>query len=101
MKTCLLDKIVKLEGTDYDRRRKLKNKDIIDIRKDHNRGATISSLAKKYNVSYNTIHYHVDEDYKQFHNQRRLNSVRSCCNNSEYRNSRIKYKKSILARVSI
>ena len=100
MRKLTIDTLIRIAGTDYDRKRKLTNKDIEDIRCSYNKGRTIGELAREYGVAYNTIHYHVDDEYKEFHNQRRLTSTRSKYNRDAAK-SRIAYKKSLLARISI
>lgn len=91
-----IDKMVKIAGTDHDRRRKLTDRQIDNIRKEHSKGVSICSLAKKYNVGPTTIHYHVDEEFKEFHNARRKYSVPSV-GNKETVASRIAYKRKLLS----
>lgn len=96
MTNYALDRIVKLEGTDYDRRRKLKNCQIATIRRARSNGASIAALASAYKVSYNTIKYHVDAGFKK-----ELNDSRSLYKFAPYdyvaqQESRLAYKKAIL-----
>ena len=92
-----IDKLIKLEGTDYDRRRKLTTNDVAAIKRAHKQGYSISSLAKKYHVSYPTIKYHVDSDFKKYMIEERVKHGFYCCDASKQRVSRIAYKRAILA----
>ena len=96
MATYNVDKMIKIIGTDYDRRRKLTSAQIEDIKTEYSRGLSICTSAKKYKVVPNTIHYHVDEEFKKFHNSRRKYSVPSK-ESSKTRASRIEYKKKLLS----
>jgi len=63
---------VKVEGTDYDRRRKLSNKDIYNIKRSaKSKSFNASAVAKKYGVAPSTIKYHVDEAYRESVNKGR------------------------------
>lgn len=96
MKNYKIDRLIKVAGTDHDRRRKLKTRQIIDIKNEYERGSSIHTLAKKYNVSYTTILYHVDDEFKMVQNQRRKYSVKSVFNKNT-RDLRIAYKKTLLS----
>lgn len=68
-----LDKEVKIEGTQYDRKRRYTDAEIKKWRKLYNNGngMTISELSHKFDVPYNTIHYHVDDLFKLIFNKNR------------------------------
>ena len=97
MTDFMVDKVVKLEGTDYDRRRKLTNKDIAAIKRAHKKGYSIPALAKKYGVSYVTIRYHLDSNFKQHIIEERVKHGFYCCDAAKQRASRIAYKRAILS----
>ena len=59
-----LDKKVKIQGTQYDRKRKLTDKQIKKIKRALAKGASEKELAKKYNVDPGTIHYNSNLEYK-------------------------------------
>lgn len=60
-----LDRLVKIAGTSFDRRRKLTDKQINAIQKAYGTGMfTQAELAKKFNVNVATIRYHVDSWFK-------------------------------------
>ena len=100
MTNSAVNSLIKLQGTDYDRRRKLTLSDIRDIKKKYDNGHSIASLAKEYKVVNNTIHYHVDEEYKKMHNKRRNESTRSKYTYDGVK-SRLEYKKQLAAMLLI
>lgn len=90
-----LDRIIKLEGTDYDRRRKLTNQQIAKIRRAKSNGASIADLASAYRVSYNTIKYHVDPEFKKEFNCKRLSYRFAPYDYVAQKESRVAYKRAI------
>jgi len=59
-----IDKMFKINGTQFDRRRKLTDAQIEKISKMYQKGKTIEFLAKKFQVKPQTIRYHVDKDFR-------------------------------------
>ena len=59
-----LDQKVKIQGTQFDRKRKLTDKDINKMRKLIGKGYTLDNLSLIYNVDVRTIKYNLDPDYK-------------------------------------
>lgn len=96
MTDYIIDRIVRLEGTDYDRRRKLSTQDVVKIRKAYVAGYSITKLASMFGVSYLTIKYHIDEDFKTDIKKRRACYAPSAYDATAQRRDRIAYKKSIL-----
>ena len=91
-----IDRIVRLENTNYDRRRKLKIEDVRRIRALHTQGYSIPKLAKMYNVTYPTIKYHLDSNFKAEAIKNRKFYAFSEVDFNAYRADRIAYKKKIL-----
>jgi hypothetical protein len=91
-----VDKLIKIQGTDYDRRRKLKTKDITCIQRCYKRGVSLVDLARKYKVSPGTIKYHVDAKFKIAQNNTRASFGYAPFDETAQRNSRVAYKRSIL-----
>jgi len=89
-----LDKKVKIAGTNWDRRRKLTNKEIYEIKRMYKRGKPISDIASRFGVAVSTIKYHLFEDYKKEHNQRRKDYVNNSSSNN--RAERINYKRYLI-----
>lgn len=87
------DHKVVIEGTEYDRRRKLTDKDIKNIKKLFKKNYTISEIAEMYNVSYHAIRYHVDDDFREKYNRNRV--FYGDYSNSDM-NERVRYKKYLI-----
>lgn len=66
-----LDARVKIQGTEYDRKRKYNFKLVNEMRQDYIFGMSISAISKKYNIPYTTVAYNVNEDFKQSYNAKR------------------------------
>ena len=89
---------VKIQGTNYDRRRKLSNEDIYNIKRSaKSKSFNAGVVAERYGVAASTIKYHVDEAYKAEVNKKRvergfnINRV-----DSIYRMDLANYKRSLL-----
>lgn len=66
-KSCLdLTNVSKIKLPDeYDRRKKLTEGDIINVRKLRNDGYTLKEIAVKYNVTVQCILYHTDDQFNK------------------------------------
>lgn len=72
MSDSALDKAVKIEGTNKDRRRKITKWDFKRvILPKVAKGVSYSTIAKELNVTSDTIKYNVDKEYKQKKNAER------------------------------
>lgn len=60
-----LDQKVKIQGTQFDRKRKLKDKDWKKIKRLLSRGFTYEQVASKFNCSIQTLRYNLEEDYRE------------------------------------
>lgn len=97
LKDSEIDNLIKIQGTDFDRRRKLSNKDIATIRKLYIKGNSISYLASKYGVTYPTIVYHISDENKFRMNMQRSQYPNSSNDTIETRNERVNYKRKLVA----
>ena len=63
-----LDKVVKIAGTQYDRKRKISDKQIESAKRLVKKGKSFEYIIKKLklNVTENTIRYHLDEAYRRY-----------------------------------
>ena len=60
-----VDKKVRIEYTQYDRKRKLSDRNIETIKRNLAKGKkTVEQLAKKYTVTVHTIKYNIDPEYR-------------------------------------
>lgn len=64
-----LDKAVKIQGTEYDRKRKVKDVDIRKMSKMYNegKGKSIAEISRKMGLAINTVRYNVDPIYRAQH----------------------------------
>ena len=91
-----LNKEVIIAGTDYDRRRKLTNKEIYNLRRSYQNDTDINVIASRYNVSPMTIKYHVDPIYRAESNKRRASYAHNTSQDSSYRKELADYKRQLL-----
>lgn len=66
-----LDSKVKIQGTQYDRKRKISDKLIKKMKSMWKRNKTVSEIASKFGLNYNTVRYNVDPVYKMEFNKKR------------------------------
>lgn len=66
-----LDAKVKIQGTKYDRKRKLSDQLIRKMNSMSKRGKSVSEIAKKFGLNYLTVKYNVDPIFKEEYNARR------------------------------
>ena len=95
----IVNRKVIVMNTDNDRRRKLSNHEIEEIKHYYDKHIfTIKELSKMYNVSWPTIKYHVDDTYKIRTNKSRKNWVnRSIENRKSDRYSELaNYKRDLI-----
>lgn len=61
-----LDKMVKISGTQYDRKRKLTDRQVASAKRMFTKnGKSLHYIADKFGVDYRTIRYHLDETYRK------------------------------------
>lgn len=99
-----LDKVVKIAGTQYDRKRKISDKQIESAKRLVKRGKSFEYIIKKLklNVTENTIRYHLDEAYRRYRIDH-ANYGRSvaACKRGDYNEilkDRAAYKRKLVAR---
>ena len=66
-----LDKEVKIQGTKYDRKRKLSDKTLEKISNMAKKNLTCSKIAKDLGISYTIVRYHMDEAWRKSFNAKR------------------------------
>ena len=99
-----LDKVVKIAGTQYDRKRKINDKQIASAKRLVKKGKSFEYIIKKLklNVTENTIRYHLDEAYRRYRIDH-ANYGRSvaACKRGDYNEilkDRAAYKRKLVAR---
>ena len=62
-----LDKAVKIQGTQYDRKRKVSKAQLKTLEKLNRQGKPIAEIARKTGLYYTTVKYNVDPVYREEH----------------------------------
>ena len=89
----VLDKKIRIEGTQFDRRRKLSRDQVKTMQKLYRQGKALSELAVIFHVSVSTVRYHCDEQFKDYTNgMRAFYAFNTRTDNKE----RIAYKKLLI-----
>ena len=93
-----LNDVVRVAGTDYDRRRKLTNRELYSMRRSYQSpNIDIYYLAEKFDVSPQTVKYHVDPEYKKRMNAKRKDYAFNTVQSSSYSHELAEYKRSLLS----
>lgn len=90
-----LDKAVKIQGTKYDRKRKLSDATIAKAKKLFSKGTDISDIARQLGVNYSSIRYQIDADYREAYNMSRSGAHTGKDHISKL--DRISYKRQLVA----
>ena len=61
-----LDKAVKIQGTDFDRKRKVTSEMREQMKRMKKRGKTFREIAERFNVDHRTVRYNLDEQYRAY-----------------------------------
>lgn len=89
-----LDKVIKIQGTRFDRKRKVSNATINRMRNMYEKGKSIAEISSIVNVPYNTVRYNVDDEWRSNFNATR--SGKHTGNTNITKEDRIQYKRSIV-----
>ena len=97
LKDTALNATFKIAGTDYDRRRRLTNRDLYGIK----RSAQAKSfdpreVADRYGVSVATIKYHTDEAYRTAKNKKRVEYAFNSEYDGNYKADLAEYKRNLI-----
>ena len=60
----VLDQKVKIQGTEFDRKRKLTQKELSSMQNDITNGLSVKAIAIKYNVSEWIVRYNTNSDFR-------------------------------------
>ena len=66
-----LDKSIRIQGTPYDRKRKLSESTLRKMNKMYNSGKTPYQIAKELGLNYSTVRYNTDKAFKAIYNATR------------------------------
>lgn len=61
-----LDKAVKIQGTDFDRKRKVTSGMKESMMRMRNRGKTFREIAERFDVDHRTVRYNLDPCYREY-----------------------------------
>ena len=88
-----LDRAVKIQGTKFDRKRKLDPNNITRIKQLLDEGHSFNELGKRFAVQPNTIRYNVDPTYRQM---RKLYAGAHTGNDNITPEDRVAYKRKLV-----
>lgn len=66
-----LDKKVKIQGTEYDRKRKIPNSTIKKMLGMAKKQKSVAEIASKLGLNYTAVKYHVDAEFRKLYNATR------------------------------
>lgn len=90
-----LDATVKIQGTKYDRKRKVSDSSIKKMNNMLKKGSTVSQIAAKLGLNYHTVRYNVDPVWRKQYNATR-NGAHTGKDHVTDRD-RVAYKRSLVA----
>ena len=91
-----VDASVKIQGTNYDRKRKVTKDMKRRMEQMHESGKSYCYIADYYGVSYTTVRYNLDENYKKRMNKKRNDYARNWKPTTATFNDRVEYKRELL-----
>lgn len=66
-----LDRLVKIQGTQYDRKRRVNDKERAEMRRLYFSGQTVAAISKLTGFGQTTVRYNVDDDWRAWFNATR------------------------------
>lgn len=94
-----LDAKVKIQGTKYDRKRKISDWTITKMKRMSKKGKTPSEIAEKLGISIIGVKYNIDPEFKRLHNERRSGAHTGTTHITTA--DRIAYKRSLVSKGKI
>lgn len=68
MTDAQIDKVVKIQGTKFDRKRKISDRTIASMKRMAGKGISVKEIAKKLDISPFMIKYHTDDTFRAKYN---------------------------------
>lgn len=90
-----LDKAIKIQGTEFDRKRKISNSTIKKMGSMSKKNKDYKEIAKKLGLSNRDVRYHVDPQWKAMYNARRSGKHTGKDNITKL--DRVQYKRTLVA----
>ena len=102
-----LDEVVKIQGTNFDRKRKVTKQIRYRMLQMLNAGKSVNTVAEHFGVTPHTVRYNTDEDYnayikayrKRIKNDRHYGTFQSVSDRSEYKRDLVEARKSVILSV--
>lgn len=94
-----VDKIVKIQGTPFDRKRKLSEATLKKMNHLYKKGKSFADIASKFGCSLTTVKYNLDPEFKAYHNSHR-DGKHTGIDVMTFSN-RVKYKRDLVRRGKI
>lgn len=91
-----IDNAVKIQGTNYDRKRKVTKDMKRRMQQMYESGKTYGYIADYYGVSWPTVKYNLDEEFKKETNEKRNDYARNWKPTKETYLERVDYKRKLL-----
>ena len=91
-----LDQVVKIQGTQYDRKRKLTERQVAEIVDELGEGIPVEALAQKYNVSEWIIKYNTDPAFRAHQLKLREKKSKAHINAMDFED-RVAYKRNLIS----
>ena len=90
-----IDRKVKIQGTNFDRKRKYKLEFFAEMKSEYLRGVDVNDIAKRYKMSAATVKYNVDDDYRASYNAKRAKEGTHPIGIMDFEN-RVAYKRELI-----
>lgn len=95
-----LDKAVRIQGTNYDRKRKVTKQIQYRMNQMLNAGKSVNEVAEHFSVTPHTVRYNTDEAYNTWYKENRTNTkhygkLASVSERSAYKRSLLQTKKAV------
>ena len=91
-----LDSIVKIQGTQYDRKRKLTERQVAEIIDELSKGIPVEALAQKYGVSEWVIKYNTNLNFRAHQLKLREKKSKAHVNKLDFED-RVAYKRNLIS----
>ena len=91
-----IDNSVKIQGTNYDRKRKVTKSMKRRMEQMYNSGKSYNYIAEYFDVAPTTVKYNLDEKFKAAHNKKRNEYARNWVADKNTLYERVEYKKELM-----
>ena len=96
----ILDQKVKIQGTEFDRKRKLTQKELLSMQNDIMNGLSVKQASIKYNVSEWIVRYNTDSSFRAHQLKVREGKSKAHPQEMDFEN-RVAYKRALIQKKKI